>query len=933
MRKRFLTLLLLPLLLVTGCNESKENFDSKPIEIARSVGEIGDFSLLTPENGFVTNTNFTFTWEKASNADYYQLEIGNTETFINDPQDVENVYVKENNISLNKYDLNFTLPIKNETYYWRVTAVNKDHKKQCDSIGVFRYTSSGKKELPIEIENEQDWTLHKQGSYADISIDRNYFFGKDKKQNSLVIKFDKEHTLNGQPDVPNSKGWIVVTKSEDRELYDTDAFYFNFFYSGHDSTVLVRVLDKDGEYWHNQVKIANNAKQTILMKYDDFTLRTAGTNVNNRVFDWQRIHYFEIVFEKTFGDGVCVFSDIKAVNYEDYSDLFMKDMDFNCTNKDEWTYENYDFQKDITEDGREITLSFTKKSAENPNGFNGYGFQNINLYKFFDKGDALKMKIKYTGVGDSSMFYFRVLEEDNDRWQYKMQFGDFKKLETLTRPDKDEDPEGWEAFDPDDEGFMVLIIPLKAFQRTDYMQGDGAKQFYFIQKFNVGLADNYSSGTITIKDLTLVEYSDIVDSRTRVVESDGVIENFNNYNLYTEIYYQWDQSFENKDEAMKLDSIHKVNGKGNTYCGEFDYKADMEMAVYQLYMNTDACVDKDAFSIWLCDASVKPSDPMIDYLEDEQVASEMTIQLTLSSGEWYRYVIDCVKKDWFKYTISFDDFELVNEDSLFDTPQPLSSDKIIHMAFGFKYFYYLKGKDGKPDTNKSHPTYVIANPVYLDEICFTNADATTIKELGGALKPDAENPNQITVDTFESNLYPEEELFDYWEYGSVKDYNLMEFSDDVSSIGGAHSLRMQYQGNDSVSYVRATQFHKRSSSKGIAIDIKGDGNAIIYLNLNLRVGSNVYKMRYSIVKPAASWTHYEIGYDYFVDVTNGSFRSISQYNSKNIESISFGIVNNLGSSKPGYKSNIYIDNIRMLVNAEYSVNTKTVIPAEQEDGI
>ena len=96
------------------------------------------------------------------------------------------------------------------------------------------------------------------------------------------------------------------------------------------------------------------------MKYDEFELRTAGTNIMNRVFDWQHIRYFEIVFERTFGDGVCLFSDIKAVRFEDYKDMFVDKMDFRMSDPKDWTYENYDFRKDmiISEDGSELTLGF-----------------------------------------------------------------------------------------------------------------------------------------------------------------------------------------------------------------------------------------------------------------------------------------------------------------------------------------------------------------------------------------------------------------------------------------------------------------------------------------------------------------------------------------------------------------------------------------------
>ena len=885
MKKRLLALLFIPLLLA-GCNSDNSKYESKTIETSHHIGEIGDFDLLTPVNGFSTDKGFTFTWEEASNADYYQLELANTPTFINDEDEV---YVKESNISLAKFDLNYTLPKKDILYYWRVTAVNKDHTKKCGEIGNFYYKSSAVGELPIEIEDAQDWVLHKEGSYADISIDRNDFFGNG--ENSLVIQFDKEHTLQG---VPKSDGWIVVTKTEDRELYGTDAFYFNFYYSGHDSTVLIRVLDYDGEYWHQQVQISNNAKQTILMKYEDFTLKTAGTNIFNRKFDWEHIRYFEIVFERTFGDGICILSDIKAVKYSDYKHMFMEKMDFRWTDPKDWTYENFDFDKTISEDGSELTLTYLAKNAENnPDGFAGYGFQSVNLFKYFATGDALRMKVKYTGASESSTFFFRVTEEDLDRWQYKLPFS------YLTAGQ-----------------YKEIIIPLKAFQRMEYMQGDGAKQFYFIPRFSFGLSNNYSSGTLSIKDLEVIKIDDIVESRKRVVGENGCIENFNDYELYTEIYYYWEQSSVNKDEAMKLDTIHKAGDNTNTYCAEFDYKADMEMATYQIYLDTKAVKGKTALSLWLKDATPKPDDKMFEYLKDEEVAGEMTIQLTMDSGEWYRYVIPAVKKEWHRYTIAFEDFELFNEDDLFDEPNDLACDHIIHMAFGFKYNFY--------DEEGNHvPTYAIANPVYLDEIYFTSATKTSVVEIESTIKEDAEDANTITVDTMEK-YDVSEDIFVYWSYGYEKEYNSMTLSNDVSSQGGTHSLKMHYMGNDSVSYGRTTQFASTVTAKGIHIDIKGDGKATIFINLNWRSGSTLYKMRYSITTVPDEWKHYELGFTNFLDI-NGSNKKITMNYAKYIESISFGIINDDKT-----ESDIYIDNLKLVKNIEYSTNNVTAITNEQE---
>ena len=892
MKKKLLGLALLLLIpfMASGCDAKDISSFSGPIKNAtpinheRKSGEIADFHLTGPSNDFITEGGLTFTWEEADNADNYQIELSSTLSFVTD--DEEEVYVKESNLYSNQYVLNFNLPKKDTTYYWRVTAVNKTNTKKSE-IGRFYVVSPTIESIPIEIEDEQDWALHKEGSYADISIDRTNFFGNGK--NSLAIVFDKEHTNQG---IAKSDGWIVITKTEDRELYGTDSFYFNFYYSGHDATVLIRVLDYDGEYWHKQVQIANNSKQTILMKYEDFELRTAGTNIFNRVFDWQHIRYFEIVFERTFGDGVCLLSDIKAVKFDDYKHMFMDKMDFRCTDPKDWTYENYDFRNEmvISEDGSEITLNFTAKNAEtNPNGFNGYGFQNVNLYKYFVEGDALRMKVKYTGASSNSMFYFRILEEDNDRWQFKLSFN------YLVRDD-----------------YKELIVPLKAFQRTDYMTGDGAKQFYYIQKFNIGLADNYSTGSLSIKDLEVINIDDIVENRTKVVTADGCIEDFNDYSVYTEMYYYWDQSVVNKDEAMKLDTVHKAGGSRNTYCAEFDYKADMEMAVYQIYLNTENVnSDFNAFSIWLKDASVKFDDPAVAYLNENDIAAEMTIQLTMDTGEWYRYVINKVEKEWHNYTIKFSDFSLNNEDQLFDEPQPLSANHIIHMAFGFKYLYY-------DQLGNHHPTYAIANPVYLDEIYFKNAAESSIKEISGVIKEDTDNPNRITIETME-DYQNTAEIFDYWSYATERDYNEMALATDVSSEGGAKSLRMHYKGYESISYSRKTQFANTITAKGFCIDIKGDGKATVYLNLNWRNGTSLLKMRYTLNNLPTTWTHYEIGFELFKDV-NGSTKTISKNYAKNIESVSFGIVNSDYSA-----SDIYVDNLRLLSDIGYTTNTRTAI--------
>ena len=213
MKKKLLalmTLLLVPFM-VSGCNvdnptSSDANGSATPIGHERKTGEIADFHLTAPGNDFVTEGGVTFTWEEANNADNYQIELSSTLSFVTD--DEEEVYVKESNLYSNQYVLNFNLPKKDITYYWRVTAVNRTNTKKSE-IGNFYVVSPDIRSIPIEIEDEQDWALHKEGSYADISIDRSNFFGNGK--NSLAIVFDKEHTNQGHSMRPRLTACLILT--------------------------------------------------------------------------------------------------------------------------------------------------------------------------------------------------------------------------------------------------------------------------------------------------------------------------------------------------------------------------------------------------------------------------------------------------------------------------------------------------------------------------------------------------------------------------------------------------------------------------------------------------------------------------------------------------------------------------------------------------
>ena len=88
-------------------------------------------------------------------------------------------------------------------------AVYKVGKEKMSEVSSFVYNVESEGEVDIGVGEAEDWTLHKVGSYADISIDHNDFFGTGD-QDSLKITFEKENTGEGPI---TSVGWLDVQKA------------------------------------------------------------------------------------------------------------------------------------------------------------------------------------------------------------------------------------------------------------------------------------------------------------------------------------------------------------------------------------------------------------------------------------------------------------------------------------------------------------------------------------------------------------------------------------------------------------------------------------------------------------------------------------------------------------------------------------------------
>ena len=886
MNKKVLILLPLIAMLLTGCNKSSakafdfDAVDSNTLTTTTQSGQIGAFDLVSPTNNSIVDEVPVFEWTAAENATKYTLEVCSSMQFASDLEAVD--YYSQKNIVTTKFQINANLTHLNSNYYWRVFAYN-DSKQEVMSTSVFTFYMKAPEveEVPFDLGNADDWSVHQVGSRADISIDNTDFFGTGDE--SLVISFTEEYTHQGNV---MSDGWIVVTRTIEKSIYGTDSLFFNMYYAGQDSTIFIRLVDRDNEYWYAPVQLSNNAKQTVILRFEDFIQRTRDVPVANEHFDYERIKYMEVVFEKTFGDGVFLLSGVKAIKFDNYRDRYIETLDFSKFTEADWVYEAYEFEKEINE--TELTLNYYGTNDMGKPKINGYGFAKLVAHRYLYSGDAIKLNVKYTGNAGSNIV-IRIYEEDTDRWSYKIPFN------TLTVGE-----------------YSEILIPFKAFAKSSIL-GDGRRQFYYIINLQFGLEGQYSTGSITFKDFQIVKSEDYIDTPYRVVGNDGVIETFDNYNSSSELFLSWQVTDVNKDEYMTLNTVNKLGGTTNPYCGQFEYKADMEPAQYTLPMKVNGSFK--AFSIWMKDASMKWADDKYSHLT--YVSPKVNMYITLNSGEIYRYTIEVLDRIWYKYNIPFDSFELTNKEDLPHPPNDIEAEAIDSFTLAFQYFYY--DVNGRPA-----PTYADDNPVYLDNLMFTeDAEFSKIS----LEKIVHQIDNIATLDDFEDYSTTDDLLY-FWTHGREYEYQNMELSSDVSSQGGHYSVKLQYRTNsDSPAYYISPNIADDVKGKGIRFDMKGDGKATVYVNIYLNINGTTVQYRTTISTVADVWKEYCIGFDIgngnFAVIAGPSGRALTYRDLIYVSRVSFGMVKYNESS--AYLSEIYVDNIRFDASLSYAANTSRVI--------
>ena len=546
------------------------------------------------------------------------------------------------------------------------------------------------------------------------------------------------------------------------------------------------------------------------------------------------------------------------------------------SNSNEFIFDNYNgFTTQTSNDGKEFTVSYSSN-------IQGYGFVKIPVEKTLVTGDSFTLKFSHTG-NSSNRILLRVIEEDGDRWMYR------QKCSAIV--DKD------------------ITIPFNAFTLSE-ANGNGAREFYYIKQLQIGIENAWESGSLSISNMRVSTLEDEVDDLyVNHISSDGTIETFEQYQTNSDLYYRWQNTINNKDEAMAMDNQYTSTGNG--YSGKFTYKSDMYPACYGIQL-AEGIEGFNAVSFEALDKSVLKNDGTNKFAHLENAAAKAIITLYVSDGSTYSYTIDGLEQVWTRYIIPFDQFRLDEGFSIYSAKE-LNSENLRCFAFGLQ-FYYLNSN------GTSNPQYTQSNPVYMDNIKLTNSLEFVQEDVITKIVPSS-NENVALVDDF--NDIENEDVLNHFGQSDAS-YSKLTIVDGYDS----KALCLQYKGNsESVSYSRIVSLDSAVKAKAIQFDMKGDGKATVYINLYFDYAGVSYKYRATLNNVSDSWNTYTIGFDpsNFVKVEGTGNLTINMSAALTMSKITIGIVNYQDYNL----SNIYIDNVKLTSDGvSYTTRTVTAIGDE-----
>ena len=147
------------------------------------------------------------------------------------------------------------------------------------------------------------------------------------------------------------------------------------------------------------------------------------------------------------------------------------------------------------------------------------------------------------------------------------------------------------------------------------------------------------------------------------------------------------------------------------------------------------------------------------------------------------------------------------------------------------------------------------------------------------------------------------------------EYENYTLSDDVSSEGGEHSMKLDFKDTNSPSYAHYPVVGDTVEATGISLDIKGDPRATIYINFYIRIGSTLHHYTCTLTGTSSTWKRYDLGIGdlNFVKMTTNA-PALNYISLQNLERFTFGVTKN---SDLDEVASIYVDNIRLDPEMDY----------------
>ena len=460
--KRIIVIVALALLamLSFGCAAKANEFEQ-----GEKSGAIGAFTQTAPADGALVETaSPAFSWTEAENAETYILEI------FEDEGCTDAVYRKAN-IAATSFTPTASLSLRTE-YFWKVTAVNADTQKTADNAGL-SFTcqlSAEDARVDIDLGEPQDYTVNETGMPVTVSLDTEDTLGTGKK--TLKLSYEK-----------NSIGWGVVSRTVGYSMYAGDAVKFTFLYTGGSASFGIRFLEMDSDLWTCDVTATEGAGvvHTAVVPYSAFALRE-DESFGDHTIQFDLVTRIDFMIEQCYDAGSFYIADISAVNYSDYAEKPISEVDLGETANysvniggDTPEFEVIENWMDSGKKG--LTVSYGKNAVQ------GWSVLTKQVGAQIVSGtDAVRLQFMYTGA--AAEFLLRFQEGDRDLWTA--------------------------SISAQNNGIMqTVMIPYSDFiLRADESFGDGAVQMDRLLRIDFSIGNAYAEGTCSFSAIQFVKMSD-----------------------------------------------------------------------------------------------------------------------------------------------------------------------------------------------------------------------------------------------------------------------------------------------------------------------------------------------------------------------------------------------------------------------------------------